>query len=302
MSDNALDRVRRFIDNATGTPGAPGSFVSGVDAAVATPDTLTLDRLASEAGLSSYHFSRQFTARFSISPIAYVRLRRLTIAADRLSCDRSISLIDLAFDTGFDSQEAFTRAFKRAFGVPPGQYRRERHHIIPESLMSSKSPVAISLTQLPTPVRKDGLRIAGFSSVFDDATKSSIPLLWQRLIPALPVSGQISAESFGVCMGIPGQPGTMRYLAGVPIAADAPAPAGFEVVDITPRAYLVFRQLLDGGDLHPQMSAAAREIWGQRLPQSGYTLSQAPDLEFYTADFMPNKAGVTVEWWIPVEA
>ena len=281
VNDDPLERARRLIDRGS-------------------PEPLTLDQLAGEAGLSSYHFSRQFTARFGISPVACVRQQRLTLAADRLCRDRSTSLIDLAFDTGFDSQEAFTRAFKRLFGVPPGQYRRKRHPLITESIMT-KSTIPLNLTQSSVPVRKGGLRIVGPAATFDEATKSGIPQLWQQLISRLPIAGQVSGESYGVCAGMPGQPGTMRYMAGIPVSADAPVPDGFEVIDIAPHSYLVFRQILDGGDIHQQMSAAAREIWGERLPKSGHKLSQSPDLEWYSADFRPDTAGVAVEWWIPVE-
>ena len=52
--------------------------------------------------------------------------RRLTVAASRLiDRDRRVEIIDLAMICQYDSQEAFTRAFKRAFGVPPGQYRKQ---------------------------------------------------------------------------------------------------------------------------------------------------------------------------------
>ena len=61
------------------------------------------------------------------------------------------------------------------------------------------------------------------------------------------------------------------------------------------------RQVLDGGPLHPQMQAAVREIWAERVPASGQTLVRAPDLEVYPDGFQPDKAGAWVEWWIPVE-
>ncbi len=93
----------------------------------------------------------------------------------------------------------------------------------------------------------------------------------------------------------------MRYMAGAPIAADAAAPDGLEIIDLAPQTYLVFRQVMDGGPVHPQMQAAAKEIWGERLPRSGRRLVQAPDLEFYPADSTPDQAGALVEWWLPVE-
>ncbi len=89
-------------------------------------------------------------------------------------------------------------------------------------------------------------------------------------------------------------------MAAVAIEADAPAPEGLEIKDVPAQHYLVFRQTVDGSDLHTQMQAAGREIWGERLPKSGYQLARSPDLEVYPPDFTPGKPG-WVEWWIPVK-
>jgi predicted transcriptional regulator YdeE len=64
----------------------------------------------------------------------------------------------------------------------------------------------------------------------------------------------------------------------------------------------VFRQTLDGGELHPQMQAAVREIWGERLPKCGHKLARGPDLEVYPDQFEPGVPDSWVEWWIPIEA
>jgi AraC family transcriptional regulator len=267
-------------------------------------EPLTLGQIAEVAGLSAYHFTRQFGARFGASPMAYVRGRRLSAAADRLCCEPSPSLIDLAFDCGFDSQEGFTRAFKRVFGIPPGLYRRASARTSPSEIfvMSDSTDVRIQLSQAPRPVRKGRLRIAGFAAEFNETDKAGIPKLWERLIERMPFEGGLG-ETFGVCSAAaPGsEPGAMRYLAGVHMAEDAATPEGLEMVELAPQTYLIFRQVMDGGPLQPQMLAAAREIWGERVPKSGYRLAQVPDLEFYPADSTPDQAGAWVEWWVPVE-
>ena len=268
-------------------------------------EPLSLAQLADAAGLSAYHFTRQFGARFGQSPMAYVRARRLTAAADRLCGPASPSLINLAFDCGFDSQEGFTRAFKRVFGIPPGLYRRASARTSPPEIfvMSESTGARIQLSQAPQPVRKGRLRIAGFGADFTETDKAGIPKLWDRLIARMPLEGGLG-ETFGVCSAAPpgSEPGCMRYMAGVHLADDAPAPEGLEIVDLAPQTYLVFRQVMDGGPLQPQMLAAAKEIWGDRLPKSGHRLAEAPDLEFYPADSTPDQAGAWVEWWVPVEA
>src|SRR5258707_11831769 len=88
-------------------------------------EPMTVAELAAVAGFSPYHFSRLFTARFGISAMEYVRTCRLQAAALRLTGDSPPPLTELAFDAGFESQEAFTRAFRRRYGTPPGQFQRE---------------------------------------------------------------------------------------------------------------------------------------------------------------------------------
>jgi AraC family transcriptional regulator len=284
-ADDPLERARLHID--------AGLF-----------EPLTLSQLADAAGLSAYHFTRQFGARFGASPMAYVRARRLSAAADRLCSGAATSLIDLAFDCGFDSQEGFTRAFKRVFGIPPGLYRRSSARTSPSEIfvMHDSTDARIQLSQAPEPVRKGRLRIAGFAADFNDTNKAGIPKLWDRLIERTPFEGGLG-ETFGVCSAASSgsEPGAMRYMAGVHLTADAPAPEGLEIVDLAPQTYLIFRQVMDGGPLQPQMLAAAKEIWGERVPRSGYRLAHVPDLEFYPADSSPDQAGAWVEWWVPVE-
>ncbi|HXQ13133.1 MAG TPA: helix-turn-helix domain-containing protein [Caulobacteraceae bacterium] len=264
-------------------------------------ETLTLAALAAVAGLSPYHFARQFTARFGISPMAFVREQRMALAASRLTGEKPPALVELAFDLGFESQEGFTRAFKRAFGVSPGRYRRKTHPAPEEIAAMSDAAIRSPLSMQPAPVLKPGFRVAGFSGVFDDATRPQIPLLWERLIQRLPLAGQIGDDaSFGVCSPAQGEDGCFNYLAGVPIAADAAAPEGLEVMDVPAQTYLVFRQDTDGSPLNPQMQAAVKEIWGERVPKSGFKLANVPDIEAYPPGFEPDRPS-HVEWWIPVE-
>jgi len=76
-------------------------------------EPLSLADIAGASGLSAFHFSRLFTALHGESVMAYVRRRRLARAARRLSDEEGVSLVELALESGFESQQAFTRAFTR---------------------------------------------------------------------------------------------------------------------------------------------------------------------------------------------
>ncbi|MFI4934467.1 MAG: GyrI-like domain-containing protein [Caulobacterales bacterium] len=164
---------------------------------------------------------------------------------------------------------------------------------------------ALKLTAQSAPQRRPGFRVAGVLGVFDETNRHGIPRLWPRLIERLPLEGQIGDDSsFGVCWAKVGGgegEGCFNYMAAVPIAEGAPAPEGLAVMDVPAQNYLVFRQVMDGSNLHAQMQAAVKEIWGERVPKSGYKLANGPDLEAYQPHFEPDRAGDWVEWWIPVE-
>ena len=83
---------------------------------------LTLEDAAKIACCSKYHFHRVFFSSFNVTFAEYVRRRRLTLAAaDLVSEDGRI--VDIALKYGYDSPNAFTRAFRNIHGVNPSKVR-----------------------------------------------------------------------------------------------------------------------------------------------------------------------------------
>ena len=87
-------------------------------------EDLSVERLSHVAAFSKYHFHRQFSELFGISVSKYVQLVRLKRAAYRLAFRREHGILAMALETGYESQEAFTRAFKKAIGQTPAAFRR----------------------------------------------------------------------------------------------------------------------------------------------------------------------------------
>ena len=81
-------------------------------------ESLTLSILSRRFGYSEYHFSRMFKEISGMRLRDYMRYRRLAFALKRVR-DTDEGLLDIALDSGFSSHEAFTRAFKEAYGVTP---------------------------------------------------------------------------------------------------------------------------------------------------------------------------------------
>jgi AraC-like DNA-binding protein len=85
----------------------------------------TLDQLAKDVGLSRSSFAARFTALIGIAPIQYLQRWRLQMAASRL-LDGNAMIATVAADAGYESEAAFSRAFKKMVGVPPAEWRDTR--------------------------------------------------------------------------------------------------------------------------------------------------------------------------------
>jgi AraC-like DNA-binding protein len=86
----------------------------------------TVEGLGAQAGLSRAAFAKRFTALVGQPPLGYLTWWRITTAA-RLLRDTKAPLGSVATRVGYTSEFAFARAFKREYGVAPGEYRRRAH-------------------------------------------------------------------------------------------------------------------------------------------------------------------------------
>jgi AraC family transcriptional regulator len=84
---------------------------------------ITVVDLANVACLSIFHFTRAFAATMGVPPHRYVSQRRLENAKAMIATGRA-SLSEIAHHCQFSSQSSFTRAFRRAMGMTPAEYRR----------------------------------------------------------------------------------------------------------------------------------------------------------------------------------
>jgi AraC-like DNA-binding protein len=124
-----VEAIRRYID---ALPAAEKGWLAGckdpfVARALAQLHTAvgeiwTLDRLARQVGLSRSALCNRFTALVGEPPMHYLARWRLHVAAQRLRRTRS-PLVCIAQEVGFETEEAFNRAFKRRYGKPPATWR-----------------------------------------------------------------------------------------------------------------------------------------------------------------------------------
>ena len=273
---------------------------------------LTVQSVSIYSGYSSHHFQKMFAACVGLSLGSYIRRRRLTKSAQRLvqTIDR---IIEIAQDSGFDSQEAFTRAFKSMFEITPKDYRdrglspglRAQHPVTGQFVQHLRHQ---GVDMKPRFEEKKELFIIGVGKVFErDNTKEIGDLLWPRLIQRfdeIPQKLGKNGESFvtyGICKEIwvnEQIQDQFNYYAGVEVKSGTPIPIGMELIHVPQQTYAIFTHRGGLKDL----SLTNQYIWGTWLPQSGYEIEPAMDLEVYPADFKSPNQEVPFEIWIPIKS
>ncbi len=89
-------------------------------------DPWTADALALEVGMSRSVFAERFTSLVGQPPMQYLTLWRMHVAAQYLREGRA-SVAQVGFAIGYESEAAFSRAFKRQFGTSPSTWRKQAH-------------------------------------------------------------------------------------------------------------------------------------------------------------------------------
>lgn len=85
----------------------------------------TLERLSASVGLSRSALHDRFVRLLEQPPMQYLTAWRMQLAS-RLLTDSNAMLASIALKVGYESEAAFSRAFKRAIGLPPAAWRRQR--------------------------------------------------------------------------------------------------------------------------------------------------------------------------------
>jgi AraC-like DNA-binding protein len=125
-----VETLRRYVDQAP--PGQTCWLAGACDSIVGGALSLlhrkpwhpwTVGALAAETGTSRSVLADRFAQLLGEPPLKYLARWRLQLAARMLETT-SKAILQLASEVGYTSEAAFIRAFKREFGVPPGQYRR----------------------------------------------------------------------------------------------------------------------------------------------------------------------------------
>jgi AraC family transcriptional regulator len=230
-------------------------------------EPLNLDELAGIACFSPFHFHRIFRALTGEGVHEHVRRLRLERAAGRLKLQEQ-PVTQIAFEAGYESHEAFTRAFHAMFGKSPSEFREPSGFQPPD--YGAPPPVEIKTLSPQTILF---LRHVG--------PYDQVGATWGRLAMWAGMRGLIGPASrfLGISWDDPEitPPDKLRYDAAITLAGPIQPEGEFGVTELAGGEYAT---LLHKGP-YENLSTTYRLIFGAWLPGSGRELRDAPCFEVY---------------------
>ncbi|WP_235860746.1 AraC family transcriptional regulator [Peptoniphilus porci] len=248
-------------------------------------------------GYSYPMFSRIFSVISGYSLSEYIRLRKMTKAANELK-NSDERVIDIAFKYGYNSQDSFTLAFKNFHMVTPGQVKRgAKYQYFPRIYFSISVQGG---NQMDIKIeKKKAFKVAGVKS---DVTKgSNFSKVWDELIEKVPRekfdefgSGQIYGVGYDYLMD---EEDSFIYLAGFDVKDERKAKdLGLEILNIPEKEYAIL-------SLKGSMPECIHEGWKYIIsyffPKEGYRHDESPDFEVY-GNGNPTSEDYEMELWVPI--
>jgi AraC family transcriptional regulator len=258
--------------------------------------TLSLGELARACGVSRSHLAHAFGSATGLSAMKYLRGRRLSRAAEALA-GGAPDILSVALDAGYNSHEAFTRAFRDRFDMTP-ESLRERGRV---DGLPLTTPVEIKTGEAQPRLRPrfeqyGQMQVVGLSARYSFENTIGIPAQWQRFM-ALRDDIPYQAEDIPIGVAqIPDEEGQFRYLCGIEVAGFGDVPSGLESAVVAACRYAVFEH---NGHVSGIYDTYAR-IWNEALPEAGCVVAEAPLIERHNATFDPSTGEGGLTLWIPL--
>ena len=258
-------------------------------------DTPDLTRLAEVACLSPYHFHRVYRAMQGETAADTVRRLRLHRAAVELITGE-LPIPRVARRAGYGSQEAFTRAFKAAYGVPPARYRAS--FVPPRTAHRLEDAMEATTTYEATIRTTPALRVAALAH---RGEYQSVGSTFERLMALAAGQGLLGPDTrtFGIYYDDPSATpvSALRSDACV-VIPDGRTPTGdLHLKEIRGGRYAT---VLHVGP-YAELDRPYRWLYGTWLAQSGEEPADAPTVEAYLNDArVVPPTGLETEIWLPL--
>lgn len=268
-------------------------------------EDITIDQIAKEANSSKFHFQRTFAILTDISIGDYLRQRRLSLAGQEL-LNSDEKIINLAYKYGYDTPEAFTKAFRKQHGISPTEARKSMGKLKSYNRLVIQVNLKGAVPMRYEIVEKEEFQVIGVKREFlleNDENLTGIPKMWDDvhqdgtndLLVRLN-NGKLKGV-LGVCVDKRGAHMEDKIDYWIGTAHDGDLPEGLERLLIPPSKWGVF-------EVHGPMPHAMQKVWKQIFsewfPSHRYEHAGTPELEVYSAE-NANDQNYYSEIWIPLK-
>ena len=240
----------------------------------------TVESLAAVAHLSPFHFHRIYRALAGESIAETVQRLRLACAAHRLT-DAADSVTSIALTVGYESPQAFARAFRGFAGVSPSEFKARQRGLTspgaeapaPERPGAGRAGAGWPLVELTALPPIDALCLRHHGPI------ATISHTFRRLLRTLSTNGVSAAlqQRIGICSGDPGERDGLCYLAGIVPTIPIEPVGDIKPVRVEGGLYAVHRLVGPYALIAPTFQA----MFGGWLPHSDYEPDDRPALEIY---------------------
>ncbi len=268
-------------------------------------DEVNFEAAAKEACSSAFHFQRMFTMLCGFTLGDYIRMRRMTLAAEELM-RTDAKVIDLALKYGYDTPESFTRAFARFHGVTPSEARRGGG-IKSFSRLSVKLILSGGNTMDYRIEKKDAFKVIckkkQVTKPQGDTATADISAFWNECGSdgtMQEICKYADFAAFGGILGIcfSGEMADSGFPYGIGAQYNGKPTCGekLDIVEIPAHTYAVFKCR---GKMPDAFKATYKKICTEFFPQSGYEYGSGIELEVYPSDNVTDP-DYSCEIWIAV--
>jgi len=169
---------------------------------------ISLQKVSQKAGISQWHFQRIFRALTNETLKTYIRTRRLSRAFGKL-LNTNQKIIEVAVVAGFESQESFTRAFKKVFNMTPYEARKISNSNLFLNKIEFNTEYLLhinnSISLVPEIYTEKKMQFVGMKTQFYsvDSEKNNIadklPSLWEAFLPRmLEIKDSVPGAAYGI--------------------------------------------------------------------------------------------------------
>ena len=262
--------------------------------------------IAIKAAMSRWHFQRSFKAITGETLKTYIRGRRLSNSLDKLlKTDNKI--IDIAIEAGFESQESFSRAFKKAFSLTPGEFRSlGDHHLFLRKIQIDENylkHINQNLSMTPEIISEDARTFIGCKVRFygADSDKNNfaekIPALWQEFLPRLSeIKNTIAGTCYGIIQEVPERSDELEYHCVIGVESVEFVPNGMSILELPATKYAKFTHQGDVSSLDNTVNY----IYSSWLLSSKYKYGNTADIEAYGSEYHPTSDESVMYYLVPI--